>query len=316
MNKWLAIFLVFSLSACISDSNTKEDSQSPEELHGSWRLDSETSESYINITKDNLVFFNHHKAHHCHTKIQHNFITENDNRITIESNDGASNVFSWSIQGSKLSFRDSNGVNSYLTRSFDNPELAVSCPNTVDQGIIDISISFQKLPASIPSEHYFNLYLIFDLNGNNVKDKGDITFLFIKFRDDDTTDINNLRAYSRIFIEKVSDHIDNEIYLADTDYSIENNTITFQVKKSDRTEFSGIDTNARIYLSTTYSDQSNTYLSDYYPSYNEFTPHGIDASNLLDNSDDVYRPMPESITMDLKAISIQFIDQPPLPIGL
>lgn len=316
MIKWLALFLVFSLSACMSDSNTKDDSRSHEDLYGYWRFDSKISESYINITKDNLMFFNHHKAHYCHTKLQYNFITENSNSITLESNDGVSSVFTWSIQGSKLSLRDSNGVDTFLTRSFDNSELTVSCPDTVDQGIIDISISFQTLPKSIPSEHYFKLSLIFDLNENNVKDKGDITFLFIKFHDDDTSDINNLRAYSRIFIEKVSDHIDSELYLADINYSIEDNTIHFQVKRSDHSEFSAIDANSRIYVSTTYSDQTNTYLSDYYPSYNEFTPHGIDVSNLFDNSDDVYRPIPESITMDLENISIKFSDQPSLPIGL
>lgn len=317
MLQWLLLFSFLLLSACVSDSSNKDESQNHEKLYGSWRFDNKTTESFIHITKDNLNFFNYHKANYCHTTLQNHSVIINDNNISIESDKGQSNFFTWSIQGNNLILRDSDGVTNYLTRSFDNPESVVNCLDTVDQGIIDISISFQELPESIPSEDYFSINLIFDLNGNKVEDKKDISVTFIKFEDDETTNINDIRAHSRMLIEKVNQHFHRVSHLSNIDYSLKNNTINFQIKKSDHLEFSRINASSRIQVASTYGDGDggNAYGADFYPDYNEFTPQGMDLSNLLDNSDDVYRPTPETIRLDIQEISIRFIDQPLLPFG-
>ena len=112
--------------------------------------------------------------------------------MTFETYEGKPQFIDWVIQGDKLTFDSSDDISSNLTRSTDNPESILLCSDSTDQGLINTSINFQALPQALHFEEYYNLHLLFDLNENDIEDTGDISFLFHKSRDSDTTNISSL----------------------------------------------------------------------------------------------------------------------------
>ena len=110
-----------------------------------------------------------------------------------------------------------------------------------------------------------------------------------------------------MFLSRSNEYNINISYLSEIQYTIENNSFYFQIKKSDHLAFSDITAGASIQVVAHYGDNNEIYQTDYYPSYNDFTPPGTDLTNMLDNLDDTYGISPNSF-VDIEEISIQFIE--------
>ncbi len=295
------VFLIsLFLSACAGEDNSPDSGP-----YGTWRYIDSTSGSFLYISENYEELYTHHESHNCYTSTRKNFSSIDSNRFILESDSG---FFDWSIQGDKLTLNYGDGLSSTLIKSTDNPDLAAICPDSIDLSVINVAIGFQKLPEAIYAGHYLNLFLRFDLNGNNAHDNGDISFVFLKFSDDETTPIGSLSANSREFIAQESEHRSTYFYLTRTQYSIENNAITFQIRKSEHEAFLNITAEANIHVKVLADDQNSVTQADYFPDYDTYTPSGTDLSNMLDNSDDVYSPTSEPILFDIEEVSLEFID--------
>ncbi len=311
------LFVLIFVSSCGSESgnNNSSDNQNEsdttpriEELYGTWRYIDDNSRSFLYIEETYEEYYDHKASHDCYIANRNEFSNVDNFRLSYQSHVEGTASLGWHILEDKLVLTNSDGTSSTLTRTTDNPRLVAICPDSIELSVVNISIGFQELPESIPAGRYLNLYLQFDLNGNGIHDNSDISFVFLKFSSDDTTPISSLNAYSRKFITQESEHRSTSYYLAKTDYSIDNNDIVFQIKKSDHEAFLDITAEASIHVKVYTNDQNDVTQADYFPDYDTYTPAGTDLSNMFDNSDDVYSPTSEPIHFDIEEISIEFID--------
>ena len=192
-------------------------------------------------------------------------------------------------------------------------------PDNLVEGDIYVSINFQQFPDTILVNHAltdnlhteFYVFIEFDVNGNGIEDEGDISFelIHVKSNDDEPKKINTneLEAYSSIVTEVISETSISTTELTKLSYSVENNNVAFSINKSSHDALLNLTSSTRVKISASYIDANDEFQWDSFPE-NGYTPEGIDLTNMLDNSDDVYSTSSEPIIVDIQEISIQFIE--------
>jgi len=192
-------------------------------------------------------------------------------------------------------------------------------PDNLVEGDIYVSVNFQHFPDTILVNHpstdnlhtEFYLFIEFDVNDNGIEDKGDISFelIHVKRNNDEPKNIstNELETYASIITEVVNETHINSAGLSKISSRVGNNNIAFTTNKSNHTALLNLTSSTRVKVTAYYAESNHDFQWDSFPE-SGYTPQGIDLTNMLDNSDDVYTSSSEPIIVDIQEVSIQFIE--------
>ncbi len=316
-----SLLFSFTLIGCGSDSSNNY------EIYDTW----ESESKFFDYQEGLLTVYTFNEPHFCYL-VDYSIIEKiSSSHYTALVSSGFSLESQWNVTKDTLVLEGELSGNIQLDRSNQDSDLLDTCTSASHPGDINISITFQNLPSVIQVNHEFtlddyveyNVEIKFDLNNNNQKDAGDLTFRLNNVKRDSHPESElNLNYLEASFgqLTKVDENGNSWAEsIGDVAYSINNNTIDIAIYKLNQqslpmtTEFPTIPENVGINISTQYINRSGIRQQDDFPdsyySDNNYTS-GLDLSYMQDNSDDVsvYSGTVDDIIVDIEEISITFTD--------
>lgn len=321
----LTTCLALMLCACGSDNQQENNSQevdtktpdietpeeptvSPEEqplpIIGTWQNTNEDgSVTYVSITETTFSSKTYIEDIACYSNVE--FTIENLSETSFDAliNNQVGNL-GYTIENDTLTI-DGEWV---LTRSSNPPEF-VSCADPSATGTIDIAIEFDHLPSSFSTpenltDEYlesFSLSVAFDITPVDSALNKEIN-IYTEYN------IQSGQAAGTVSMTDLSSKAyyypggDRDFYAAQAPYSILGNTLTLSIERSNNKVFGNITSTTPIQVSASFNDANGDEQVDFFPE-SGFTS-GVDTSDLLDETGDVFGDYSTDTIVDIKSVSV------------